>query len=258
MMVRVGIPKTTGALVKHAAGEGYPVMFSANAFRNKAGNFTQPSAIIQSMDAALDSAGFVAMKHYGGYPWSTDDYLELAAAAPWAWYASMDYCCEPEIARNQVAINERVRWTVDAYVFLSMEARERGLRPPMPVLQGWRAGDYLDCAEDIRDLPQLVGLGSVCRRSTSGVVSIIEALDRRLPKRTRLHLFGVKGEAAYELRGHERVASIDSMAWDFAARRKYRRVTNEKRIASMVEWRGNLLTALARPRVGTQLDMGIA
>jgi hypothetical protein len=50
-------------------------------------------------------------------------------------------------------------------------------------------------------------------------VPVVEALDRALPKRTRLHLFGVKGQTLSALGPLlRRVASIDSMAWDFAAR----------------------------------------
>src|SRR3546814_6831655 len=31
---------------------------------------------------SLDSAGFSAMVAYGGYPWTVDDYLDLAATYP--------------------------------------------------------------------------------------------------------------------------------------------------------------------------------
>lgn len=50
------------------------------------------------MDVALDSAGFVAWAHYGDFPWTVEQYVALAASRPWAWWASMDACCEPEVA----------------------------------------------------------------------------------------------------------------------------------------------------------------
>jgi hypothetical protein len=103
------------------------------------------------------------------------------------------------------------------------EATKQGIAGPMPVLQGWTADDYLRHAEAMRDLPALVGLGSVCRRSLGGpdgLLHIIAALDRHLPRHVGLHLFGVKGAAIAELAGHPRIASVDSMAWDYAARRE--------------------------------------
>ena len=45
----------------------------------------------------LDSAGFVAASRYGGFPWTLADYVALAAAHPFQWWASADYCVEHEI-----------------------------------------------------------------------------------------------------------------------------------------------------------------
>ena len=78
--------------------------------------------------------------------------------------------------------------------------------------RGWR---NLRCADRLPliDWPDLVGLGSMCRRRTDG-------LDRVLPAPVRLHLFGVKSTAIAALPGRPRVASsTDSQAWDFAARK---------------------------------------
>jgi hypothetical protein len=135
---------------------------------------------------------------------------------------------------------------------------------PMPILQGRTPADYVLCAQrlaEVRsrllaapsssglsyqdelggfgerergtDLPELVGIGSVCRREVSGpegIVPVVDALDRVLPKRVRLHLFGVKGQTLSALGPLlRRVLSIDSMAWDFAAREdaKAKRKANE-------------------------------
>jgi hypothetical protein len=49
-------------------------------------------------------------------------------------------------------------------------------------------------------------------------MTIIARLDSELPKQVRLHLFGVKGTAIERLAGHQRIFSVDSMAWDYAAR----------------------------------------
>src|SRR3546814_3796687 len=76
---------------------------------------------------------------------------------------------------------------------------------------------------------RIIGVGSMCRRSVGGddgIVSIVDALHRRLPRGIRLHLFGLKSDGAEcvaDLDG--RVASIDSHAYGFRARA----IANERR-----------------------------
>jgi hypothetical protein len=112
----------------------------------------------------------------------------------------------------------------------------------MPVLQGWRPDDYVRCFDlmQVLPLPDLLGIGSVCRRHLGGVdglMSIVAHLDRALPRQHKLHLFGVKGAAIGELAGHPRVHSVDSMAWDAAARRsKTGSCTIEHRSAHLRSW----------------------
>jgi hypothetical protein len=84
----------------------------------------------------------------------------------------------------------------------------------------------LRCAEMMPDLPPLVGLGSVCRRSLggrAGIIRVLSAIDVHLPRGVKVHLFGVKGAAIGALAGHPRVHSMDSQAWDYAARREKER-----------------------------------
>jgi hypothetical protein len=42
------------------------------------------------LEAYLDNAGFVAASRYWGLAWTVDQYLDLCAAYPWRWCASMD------------------------------------------------------------------------------------------------------------------------------------------------------------------------
>jgi hypothetical protein len=121
---------------------------------------------------------------------------------------------------------------------------------PLPILQGRTPDDYLRSAEALAQaidrthhctcptgdpedceadwhrnrlgLPELVGVGSVCRRSVQGpegLLAVLDALHAVLPAGTRLHLFGVKTTALALLgRYGDRIASVDSVAWDRAAR----------------------------------------
>jgi hypothetical protein len=110
------------------------------------------------VSVALDSAGFVAQHLCGGFPWTVRDYVELAASYPWDWWAQMDLCCEPEVAKDRGEVKRRVAATVRLLGECRDEAARRGIGPPMPVLQGWEPGDYLDCAEAMGELPPLVGV----------------------------------------------------------------------------------------------------
>ena len=47
---------------------------------------------------------------------------------------------------------------------------------------------------------------------------MVEGLDEVLPKGVKLHLFGVKSQGLLHLGRHPRLHSVDSMAWDSAAR----------------------------------------
>jgi hypothetical protein len=256
VQVRIGLPTSFRRFAQAARRLGAPVLVSANALRRGDGRGfrTPPTGLFSGVPVALDSAGFVAHNRYGGFPWSVAEYVELAAGYPWDWWAQMDLCCEPEVAGNRDEVQRRISETVRLLGRCREEATSRGLAPPMPVLQGWRPGDYLACAEAMGELPPLVGVGSVCRRDVSGrdgILAVLAALDRELPPRTRLHLFGVKGSAIRKLAGHPRIHSVDSMAWDLAARYEAAgRNDLDHRIARMRDWYARQVEALPQEANG--------
>ena len=173
---------------------------------------------------ALDSGGFTELSLHGRWVTPAEDYA--AAVAGYAgriggldFAAPQDWMCEPfMIERTGLSVAEHLHRTVENYLTLRQLAP--GL-PVIPVIQGWRLPDYLACLElyasagvDLAALPR-VGLGSVCRRqSTAEIAVIVAALARR---GLRLHGFGVK-TGGLHLYGHL-LASADSMAWSYAARR---------------------------------------
>lgn len=237
-VVRVGVPVTGGQLVSAARVQRFPVLFSANAFARTYGQGHERGGDFRSfrlpnldqfagLDAALDSAGFVAAVRYGDYRWSVKEYFDLVESFPWAWYASMDYCCEPEISGDRSLRLLRIAATCFMYGECPKEARLRNLPMPMPVLQGWTPLEYVECARwmPLLQWPALIGIGSVCRRPVhgpTGILAILEAIDGILPAHVKLHLFGVKSSALDYLAHHPRVASVDSMAWDVSARAERR------------------------------------
>lgn len=173
---------------------------------------------------------------------------------PWDWWAAMDFCCEEKIAESRSEIDRRMHLTVETYeetLELVAEYWWEGwdwftmLPRPMPTLQGRVPADYIWSARALAEvwarrpmtdteeteepgrgdeiLPHLIGVGSVCGREIEGhdgVLPVLEALHRELPPYVKLHLFGVKGNVLRFLHLFpSRVTSIDSMAWDVAARR---------------------------------------
>lgn len=226
VLLRVGLPLVGGQLPAAARAVGAPVLVSANALavydKWREWHRWRAAPDLDGMDVALDSAGFVAWSRYGAFPWTVEAYVRLASSRPWTWWAQMDACCEPEIAASRAAVRMRQAETIRLLHECRREAARAGVAGPVPVLQGWRASDYawhvgqLDLHED-----RLVGVGSMCRRHVwgpDGVLAVVDALDRVLPRQVRLHLFGVKSDGLEVLARHPRIASVDSMAWDVDAR----------------------------------------
>ncbi len=200
---------------------------------------------LDGLAVALDSAGFVAMQLYGGYRWTPRAYAGLAAELDPLWWASMDFCCEPEITAADAGAIAARQWMTTWHLTLCRHAaREVGAKMPMPVIQGWHRDDYVEHAKEIDralggDWPDLVGVGSVYRRSLkgeAGVLAIVDRLDSVLPDHVGLHLFGVKSTALEYLASCPRVASVDSMAWDAAYRRRGNAGGVHERAEFMRDW----------------------
>lgn len=266
--VRVGLPKTGGALVKAARERGYSVLFSANAFalsfrpghdrHMEFKGWSRPDLDqLQGLDAALDSAGYVAAAKYGDYRWTPEQYVDLAASFSWSWWASMDYCLEPQVAEDRPLRLLRMAATAQLLGRCNRLADERGISRPMPVIQGWLATEYEQSVEWLpigaEGWPDIVGVGSVCRRQLHGehgILRILDTLDRALPEHVKLHLFGVKSSTLEAIGAHPRIASMDSMAWDFGARIKRRTGRDMAfRIECMEEWAEAQLATAERIRL---------
>lgn len=267
MKIRLGLPLLGGQLVEGAKVLKTPVLVSANAAR-KGGKWRLDYTQLEGLDVALDSAGFVAWAHYGGFPWSLGEYLDLVSRHPWAWWAQMDACCEAEIATDRAAVEFRMMETARLWTLCSDAARAAGISQPMPVLQGRTPADYLRSLamleRRVDRLPPFVGVGSMCRREVGGyegLISVVDTLDRALPAHAQLHLFGVKGSALSSLSSFGgRVESIDSMAWDVAARRRAHResasCSMDLRVEEMGRWLEAQGAALKRPRA-VQIGLGL-
>lgn len=236
----VGLPTVyPGPILDRIRSMGLPVLISANAMpiarwtkkqdwgRREFIDFNPANLHhLDGLDSHLDSAGFVGMRRYRGFPWTVRQYIGLAASHPFRWFASMDKCVEREVAPDREAVRNRIAGTINLYHECRREAELHGIADRLlPVLQGWTAADYLYCLERMpSDLWKLgvLGVGSMCRREVSGpegILETVDTIDRALGRdEIRLHLFGVKTQGAEALRGHPRVASFDSQAYGSKAR----------------------------------------
>ena len=237
----LGLPALRdGALWRTARRMDAPVLISANALsrwrtdiiglRQWTGFETRWPHLVAHHPVALDPAGFVAASRYRGFPWGVDEYLDLAANPPWLWWASMDWCVEPEIAHDEDAILDRISGTVRLNIQCLNGADRRGIADRfVPVIQGWHPEQYLRCLERMPfalDFP-LVGIGSMCRRHVEGeygILHVLDVLDRAFNgSETRFHLFGLKSQGMSAARTHPRVASCDSQAYGVTARQEARK-----------------------------------
>lgn len=174
---------------------------------------------------ALDSGGFTELTKYGGWTVSSKDYAAdvrrfSAGIGRMEWAATQDWMCETvALAMTGKTVAEHQRLSVRSYLDLREIAPEV---PWVPVIQGWTKADYLACADlyraegvDLAALP-IVGVGSVCRRQhTAEAYSIFAALNAQ---GLRLHGFGLKIQGL-EMAAHL-LASADSMAWSYGARKE--------------------------------------
>ncbi|WP_211245902.1 DUF7221 family queuine tRNA-ribosyltransferase-like protein [Actinomadura oligospora] len=205
---------------------------------------------------ALDSGGFTEISLNGKWVTAPEQYTEAVVryteqAGPFDFISPQDWMCEPSmVERTGLSVREHQHRTVANYLTLRELAPSL---PWMPVVQGWSLPDYVYCVElyasagvDLGAMPR-VGLGSVCRRQSTGEIGHITATLAGLG--LRLHGFGVKtqGLARYGLH----LASADSMAWSYSARRMpaLPGCTGHKNCANCLtyarQWRNRLLTGLA-------------
>ena len=215
---------------------------------------------------ALDSGGFTELSMHGR--WVTTPAAYARAVMRYrdeigglAWASPQDWMCEPVmLAKTGLAVAEHQRRTIASV----LDLRALGA-PVIPVLQGWATGDYWEHVEDYDraglDLTRepVVGVGTVCRRqNTGGAATLMHSLASM---GLRLHGFGFK---ATGLRAAgDALASADSLAWSYNARRepalpecrgKHKNCANCPLWA--LSWREDLLASLDR---GRQLSlMGVA
>lgn len=149
--------------------------------------------------------------------------------------------CEPFIvSKTGLSVPEHQARTVASFLSL----REQLGPLVIPVVQGYGPRDYDRCillyqreGVDLQAEP-VVGVGSVCRRS--GTLEAARLLRYISDHGIRLHGFGIKGDTYHACA--DVLASADSMAWSYAARREGR---DGNSTDEAMRWRARLLARTA-------------
>lgn len=208
-------------------------MVSVNRLRDRRRDF----AVREWM---MDSGAFTEVAQRGGYREGPEAYA--AHIRRWRRCGTLvaavaqDWMCEPfVVARTGLSVAEHQRLTVERYDALLACAPGAYV---LPVLQGYAPAEY---AAHVRQYGarlapgQWVGVGSVCKRNArpSAIVAVLRAIKAERPD-LQLHGFGVKLTAVEDPDVRDLLATADSLAWSFAAR-KARQAGDRTRNAN--DWR---------------------
>lgn len=225
--VRPGTPCTFYVTVDGDSVRPYmpavPVLLPASSFARR--GFRTPKLPDRVVDRAADSGGYVATLKWGDYRYTPEVYRDWLRTWRPTWAATMDYCCEPEVLGSGVVQERQDRTTAMAHRFWEDFGDEPWAW--VPTVQGWTASDYRRHARDLAPLvgrmaahygPDRgfrVGVGTLCRRASAGLIrDVVQAVREELPG-VPLHLWGVKLGLLTSPGGlPPGVISVDSAAWN--------------------------------------------
>jgi len=164
----------------------------------------------------LDSGGYSAMNEYGGaFPWSVKEYHEWLqnayAERPFDWAAVMDLACEPAFD-DVMTVAERQDKTLENTL---KHFNHDPDYPLLPVLQGREIDQWIAFHDRLVDHgidTTYVGVGTLCRQSSSKQIANIEQALRARTDIEAIHGFGVKISAFNYGAVFE---SADSQAWSW-------------------------------------------
>lgn len=198
----------------------YRCMISYNVLRNR-------RSPVLSDDWIMDSGAFTEVARNGGFRDGPELYVEtvnrLAENGGMSAAVTQDWMCEPFVVeKTGLTVREHQKRTVDRYVHIASLANVY----IMPVIQGYEPEEYAQCVEDYGEIltnGMWVGVGSVCKRSgkPEQITRVLRAIHAERPD-LRLHGFGVQLRALKNSDVREELATADSMAWSFNARRQGR------------------------------------
>lgn len=157
----------------------------------------------------LDSGGFSFLLRSGDYEFYPAQYIRLAKRIKANYVAVMDYPCE-QGANNY----ERIERTIENAIKLMDLAGDLNW---VMVIQGYTPEEYLYSVDRIKEqglLTPIMAIGSlVVRKKIEDVRKIISLVRENLPRRIKLHGFGVDLRFIRDLVIFKALYSTDTAAW---------------------------------------------
>lgn len=247
-------------------------LYPASSFSLPRFKMRAPKIPSTALSVAADCGGFVAMKRWGGvYQYTKAEYFAwLCKFARLDWAATMDWCCEQEIATNQAQIRVRQLSTTNAAWEFFTEYRDSPWAW-VPTVQGWEVEDYRRHARELAPLVEMmrgyycdnpwwrVGIGTLCQRADARMIrTVARAVAEELPG-VPLHLWGVKLAALNSAEAlPETIDSVDSAAWNslfYQGREKFHQSGLTQRVygyrIALPEYQRKFEAMLSRPRQTT-------
>lgn len=188
----------------------------------------------------LDSGGFSFFYRSGDYPFSIEDYVELARYLNADYVAIMDYPCEPDVVRIEgLASNiERIEAIItNAHKLMKYEDVNWVM-----VLQGYLIEEYMYAVERIKEeglTTDLIAIGSLCLRKKRSKIYEVIKVARYL--NTKLHGFGIDIRALRYLPIFASLYSVDTGAWRFSSIRSKGKqmypLTREEKLLNLKRYR---------------------
>lgn len=177
----------------------------------------------------MDSGAFTEITTHRAYRSPVAEYArtirDYAGLGQLRAAVAQDFMCEPFVLKlTGATVAQHQAWTIERYDDLT--ACDTGGVYIMPVLQGFAPWDYqrhVEAYGDRLNPGAWVGVGSVCKRngSPSEIARVLNAIHEVRPD-LRLHGFGVKLASLKSERVVRRLATADSMAWAYNARKNDR------------------------------------
>lgn len=223
--------------------------------------------IVHCKQVLVDSGAFTELFLHGHYRRGVEEYaadlyrlwaegvVQICAAV------AQDYMCEPFIlAKTGLTLKDHQRLTIERYDSLVAELERLfcGVCPfhIMPVLQGFAPQDYVNHIRMYGDRlkPGMwVGVGSVCKRQGDprAITRVLQVIALERPD-LLLHGFGVKITALLHAAVRDLLATADSMAWSFAARKQGRNANDWKEANLLVQ---RVHAAANQSNISWQMEM---
>jgi len=190
----------------------YPYLFVSAGVCYIDGKFKYPT-VNKPKELFVDSGAFSLINKYGDYPYNYKQYVAFVKKLKPNYVAVMDYPCEPS-PKISLTVKERIDKTVENTIKLMDFAPEINW---VSVIQGWEIRDYLYCLDLLKEhglLTPLTAIGSVgIRKKLKEFKNIILTIREEIPKKIKLHCFGLDLRFIRDYAIFNAIYSFDSHAW---------------------------------------------